>query len=1354
MYAPTSNAGRPPTRRGVILLVVLSLLLLFAVVGLSFVFYADREAFSARLFREAQDQTRSDMDPELLGAFFLGQMLYDARDDSSGVDSALRGHGLLRGMYGLDYTVGANGTFHLLNNTVAYNGAGRLHFPSVFARSPDAPATARDDYYLVNYTYYPADGFLRDPERRGPRADLRSASQTFLGGGASYTYPDLNNMFLAAVRADGTVLLPSYHRPWTGFGPLDPSNPNWTDATKPWLKYLVLRPRPADHPPMNGKPGFPLPEDAGGDVKNLLGTPGGNDSIWLDLGAPVLTASDGRKYKALFAPLIVDLDGRVNVNAHGNVRGRGAAHVSNQGWGPWEVGLPRVLAADPTEWQNLFRGVAVPATGRGLRLVGRYGPDQQPTGTPPAVRAAFGPTPHFYARVDYDSCRANGTASAPLTMPAGVACFPTFPAGYDNAGPAESTNHPALYNVLGPPGRNGAAFDRRFATSNLAALLRFGDTGSEFLTSELLQLCPQNFLRAKDAARRRRLVTTDSFDPDVPGLTPWAWGGTPSGQLVRPSVYPQAPERLLGGGSKPYPDSPGPWTPYSDFGADGRATAAALGRIDLNRPLPDYPAPDPATGRITNAAGFRAAQAARQDLARDVFLRLVKATGAYDPNTYQAPAPPSSYAPPTPPELDTLRWLAQLAVNVVDYTDSDDYITPFNWGRATGTPAFTALYGDQWVYGTELPHVVLNEAYAEVVNAAGETGPRRRATRYIVNVWAELLNPFRTDASLPDGGAARLDGAYQLVLTRPNQTLLSPADGANVRGDPDQTGPGQAYNPAQVYAVLSQFRPALAPPSDRAGQGFYVIGPPSPSPGVASWNPAFTATLRTPALSFQVPVPRGSVLTPPPPTLLLRRLACPGLPWQPDPSSTASPYNPYVTVDYLENVPLNRCISNTGTGYQGPPLPPAARSSVGRQEPYDANSLTTFPQVPRPALVNQPQHTFFQHNTRRQDPFHWLVHLDRPLVSPMELLHVSCCKPHQLTHLFRDMRDDPYQSYNHAPYWLVRDATSPLSRAFEFLTTGCRAGGVRPGDRIPGKINLNTIWDRKTFLALCDPQPGNSFSEADVNRIYDWMTAGRTPGGRPNAGDRPFKGLGNAFFRQSGGLYAEANGLEDTLLRANPRHPAYDAQTRPVRLFEIVNKPLSPAGVIQDHPYQRYELLTKIANTVTTRSHVFAVWVTVGFFEVNDDTTRPVKLGAELNRAQGRQIRHRLFAIVDRSPRVPLFPRPGQPPVTAATAIAAPGPATVTPSLMADPSPAGGGRFTWSIQEGMVLRVSGPDAGGALVTEDVVVRAVTATTFTASFAHAYPRGLTSISAFGNPGPSGGYNPHNDGGLTPYFSVID
>src|SRR5262249_23950614 len=73
-------------------------------------------------------------------------------------------------------------------------------------------------------------------------------------------------------------------------------------------------------------------------------------------------------------------------------------------------------------------------------------------------------------------------------------------------------------------------------------------------------------------------------------------------------------------------------------------------RLDLNRSLPDYPAPDPATGLITNDADFYAAQTARQQFAADIFNRIRAITGT---------APPFGSMPG--PEKDVLRWYAQLA---------------------------------------------------------------------------------------------------------------------------------------------------------------------------------------------------------------------------------------------------------------------------------------------------------------------------------------------------------------------------------------------------------------------------------------------------------------------------------------------------------------------------------------------------------------------------------------------------------------------------------------------------------------------------------------------------------------------
>jgi hypothetical protein len=276
-----------------------------------------------------------------------------------------------------------------------------------------------------------------------------------------------------------------------------------------------------------------------------------------------------------------------------------------------------------------------------------------------------------------------------------------------------------------------------------------------------------------------------------------------------------------------------------------------------------------------------------------------------------------------------------------------------------------------------------------------------------------------------------------------------------------------------------------------------------------------------------------------------------------------------------------------------------------------------------------------------QLPFDWLVHLDRQLISPMELMHVSAFKPHELTQQFMKSLNNNNRAYSftnekfqqRAP-WLTPDAR--IFRALEFLSTGDRCAGVIAGGRIPGKININGIWDPETFLALCDAQSSNSFfaqvppnatSDDNVLTVLQQMMAARSPGynvltgvGGPGATDRPFRGIAAPYSNAgppADGQYPTGIGINDTVLNYNPA-----TNTGAFLLADT-----TPAT----HPYQRFELLTKIFNNITTRSNCFAVWCTVGYFQVMDDTTRPVKLGPELGVAQGQNVRQRFFAVVDRT---------------------------------------------------------------------------------------------------------------------------
>ena len=79
--------------------------------------------------------------------------------------------------------------------------------------------------------------------------------------------------------------------------------------------------------------------------------------------------------------------------------------------------------------------------------------------------------------------------------------------------------------------------------------------------------------------------------------------------------------------------------------------------------------------------------------------------------------------------------------------------------------------------------------------------------------------------------------------------------------------------------------------------------------------------------------------------------------------------------------------------------------------------------------------------------------------------------------------------------------------------------------------------------------------------------------------------------------------------------------------FELTGK--------RQHPYYRTEMLQKVMNLSTVRTHQFAVWITVGFFEVTHVGTPelglPDVLGAELYAAAGKNVRYRSFFVIDRT---------------------------------------------------------------------------------------------------------------------------
>jgi hypothetical protein len=1388
-------------RRGVILLVVLALLTLFAIVGISFVLYSDAEATAARVNREGQSLTQADMQAELALSLILGQLLYDAPDDT-GIYSSLRGQSLARNMYG--YCDDPN-----VLNDKAYNGTGRLRGENL------APEIAGIDSSLaVNYTYF-APGFLRDPERLGFRAGPSANRGLYTGGlNVSYTYPDHNNFYLAMQRAsDGKIQIPSFHRPWI-FGNLaDPNNPNWTNSAG---KYLTLRPRPKENP------GFPMPADAGGDVKNLDWAPGGNDSIWIDINAPVMVDANGRKYKMLVAPLILDLDGRVNLNAHGNIRGldanKNVFHASNQGWGPWEVNLSKVLKLDPTEWQNLFTGLRPGGPTTRPTVQGRYGFNRVAPfasmvngkgisgGTflrlngPMDFNGVIDPMPKFGGMP--------GSPTGPIEYPAypGVktVAFQTIPYfdpdGYGNAVPKETTvsgtggpnsvpNHPAVYNVMRPQDKN-----LLLNLPSFVRLLRLGGTGHEAISSDLVRLCPKNFADVKT----RNLVTSIGYDLDYPGSPAYNWDPKNKGESFQFDTTRNSPwssavnfQTLANRGNTPSPSDYDP--------ATWRSMSAAIGRLDLGRKLTDWVINNNKID-MTDQNNVQALKD-RQQFAGDLFKTLRKATGALDPvDAVNAFGVASN-------EYKALRWLAQFAVNIVDFIDNDDFMTPFNW------------YGNEWVFGTETPRLVINEVYGQYDND-GKDNPKK-VTEFDLNIWVELHNPMLPDNTPGDPNKNRamlaFNGTpdttvYQLLVTKPN-TKLRDAD--NTLGNPDAGATlstvndwkTNANNNTQWQLVKPAWSAANPPAALYVGSptqnlGFYVVAPKPKNGYQTNANPLLASTWQTPTLSITTKSTDPGADNIPKPTILLQRLANPYLPPQNNPNlgDPTKPYNPYVTIDYAENIKIWEGRTFDSAGNAKIPDKMTDRASYGKAQPHASlggplGAVTQWAKQqfknPNPTGKGLELHTFYMHNgvdapggppqkltaspQTLQVPFNWLVHLDRQPISALELLHVSGYKPHELTQQFvTGASFDPTVGKGGTPYthlapWTDQDSTagkdSRLYRFFDYVTVAkSRAAGLANRGRIPGKINLNGIWDREVFRAWCDAQPGNQFTEKQVDDIFDAIMAQRSPTADPdpkfpglkipNQNDRPFWSIATGMALANGAdpLSAIQRGLDSGLLRAATPGGAASVN----RLVE----PLT-GGNPFDHPYKRNELLTKLFNHFTTRSNVFAVWMTIGFFEVDDATG---KLKAEIGRSENRNIRHRMFAILDRT-NMQVWPtysdsnntvftvqtkQPIQLPVTggvADTSVKIAIDNTVLSQLTGtNPNT----NRAWQIQENSVITIE-PDTDNE---ETVTVQKDPNNG--SLFAVFYQNHLANVGVIsrGNPGPWTKYDPRQDTKVVPFFSMID
>lgn len=918
MFRPLVRSHRRPHRRGTSFTLIVVVMISFAAaVGTAFALFAGQTLRISRANLEGQGGGALPVPrtPEPASAVnrFFGSLIYGVNTDSNeDLTNALRGHDIARSIYGLDPSL-PPGQF----STTPWAGVGTFR-EGISVPLPGGQTLTGDRSAVVNYTQMAfgptgsAVPFLLDPEIRGLRTFTGNTrgpltvgpGREYVGKHAGYSFPDLKDFFAGALDpATGQVLVPSFHRPWlwnttagTTTFTLDPNNPNWTNNEG---RLKTLRPRPAEHP------NFPrVPPNADGtytgDVQNW---PGGytfvfdqanpndttqwkffakNDSLWMHIGLPPVQFGN-RKLQPLVAPLIVPLDGLLNASAHGNIFGPNGAHVSHTGYGPWEVNLAALLGTDWTA------------------VVNARGPAQQRNGV--VTARAYHPYSNSPLPA-YSPVAWNGNQVARWTYPAtnslsGQPVYPAAPNDYQSNN-AVVNNHPSLFSPAEWTANSTPA--RTFPLSDVKRMhLRYAFAPDWYLLSDLATTAPNALRRSVDAGgnelfpftfassvntehryrldpvhANRALVTTRGFGLDRPKVAP-NFVNRDGANALNFGADNKAAALFTTPSPFPAPGVAARGTTFSDFPSDTRWVnqMAALGSVDLNRPLADYRVNPNRTLAFVDTTGARNVTPAssvqadndRRKLAHDIFVRLAAATGAglqisltgVEYPQYQYTVPPGLPAA----QFNALRYLAQLAVNVVDFRDDDDISTAFVWNPITpGDPMNAANFGgaeigNRVVFGFEKPRVVINEVYSEITNnpadrPQGNVGdPELSPAR--IKFWAELLNPSNTanpNANTSGTPVSPLDdavslAAYQIEIARASRLT------------------GLVPPPATAEDTVA----ALSQPNNITGE----FGP-TPASGVPDRRPdaRFTiALLPTAARTVTDVSPNDNTYTPPPATPFL-----------------------------------------------------------------------------------------------------------------------------------------------------------------------------------------------------------------------------------------------------------------------------------------------------------------------------------------------------------------------------------------------------------------------------------------------------------------------------------------------------
>ncbi len=299
---------RPRQRRGVLLLVCLVLLVMFLMLGVTFVLTAGNFRRSSEAYQRMLERPSADL-PERSGNL-LDSVAHDLVRGTTNQDSPFSEENLLEDLYGRPalrgvvsqakdhsggdsktqltaLTITADGDFTPLPGTrdyyagqvltfltgtaqgrstriVGWDGSSKLTIVSLpEAAGLSAPEDLNNSHFLVNGRPFSGDGSGDGQTSQRPRLLNED-----------YDKADANNPWLTSYSNSGDNITPAYN----------------SDAVTQGASPQV---------------------DNDGD--------GQKDSVWIDTGLPLQLQPDGSYVKPLVAMMVRDLDSRVNLNAHGSI---------------------------------------------------------------------------------------------------------------------------------------------------------------------------------------------------------------------------------------------------------------------------------------------------------------------------------------------------------------------------------------------------------------------------------------------------------------------------------------------------------------------------------------------------------------------------------------------------------------------------------------------------------------------------------------------------------------------------------------------------------------------------------------------------------------------------------------------------------------------------------------------------------------------------------------------------------------------------------------------------------------------------------------------------------------------------